>query len=70
MTENCQAQWVATDEQIETIIIPAMKNIAQECAGYGEKLQCPPAFIAVILRNIPYIFDEKPPEGESSYECY
>ena len=44
MTEECQARWEATEEQIETIIIPAMKNIAQQCAGYGEKLQCPPCF--------------------------
>jgi len=28
MTEECQARWEATEEQIETIIIPAMKNIA------------------------------------------
>jgi len=28
MTEECQARREATEEQIETIIIPAMKNIA------------------------------------------
>ena len=67
MTEECQAKWVATEEQIQSIIIPAMKNIAQQCAGYGEKLQCPPEFIAVMLRDIAYAFDEKPAEGESSY---
>ena len=27
MTEKCQARWEATEEQIETIIIPAMKNV-------------------------------------------
>ena len=46
-----------------------MKNIAQQCAGYGEKLQCPPAFIAVMLRDIADAFDEQPPEGESSCGC-
>tara|TARA_Y100001978_G_scaffold110183_1_gene98326 strand:- start:178 stop:390 length:213 start_codon:yes stop_codon:yes gene_type:complete len=69
MTEECQAKWVATEEQIETIIIPAMKKIAQQCAGYGEKLQCPPAFIAVMLRDIADAFDEKPSEGEGSCGC-
>jgi len=29
MTEECQARWEATEEQIKSIIIPAMKNIAQ-----------------------------------------
>ena len=69
MTEECQARWEATEEQIETIILPAMKNIAQQCAGYGEKLQCPPAFIVVMLRDIEDVFDEKPAEGESSCRC-
>ena len=69
MTEECQAKWVATEEQIETIIIPAMKNIAQQCAGYGEKLQCPPAFIAVMLRDIADAFEEQPVEGKSDCEC-
>ena len=66
MTEECQARWEATEDQIESIIIPAMKNIAQQCAGYGEKLQCPPAFIAVMLGDIADAFDEKPAEGEKS----
>ena len=69
MTEECQAKWVAIEEQIQSIIIPAMKNIAQQCAGYGEKLQWAPAFIAVMLRDIAYAFDEKPAEGESSFGC-
>ena len=69
MTEECQASWEATEEQIESIIIPAMKKIAQQCAGYGEKVQCPPAFIAVMLRDIADAFDEKQAEGESSCGC-
>ena len=69
MTEECQARWEATEEQIESIIIPAMKNIAQQCAGYGEKLQCPPAFIAVMLRDIADAFDEQPPESVCSCDC-
>ena len=69
MSEKKQVRWEATEEQIESIIIPAMKNIAQQCAGYGEKLQCPPAFIAVMLRDIADAFDEKPSEGEGSCGC-
>ena len=69
MTEECQAKWVATEEQIETIIIPAMKNIAQHCAGYGEQLQCPPAFIAVMLRDIADAFDNPAPENNSDCSC-
>ena len=46
-----------------------MKNIAQQCAGYGDKLQCPREFIAVMLRDIANAFDEQPKEGENSCEC-
>ena len=69
MTERSEVKWEATEEQIETIIIPAMKDIAMQCAGYGEKLQCPPGFIAVMLRDIADAFDEEATEGESSCEC-
>ena len=69
MTEECQERWEATEEQIESIIIPAMKNIAQQCAGYGGKLQCPHSFIAVMLRDIADAFDEKPAEVESICGC-
>ena len=37
---------------------------------YGEKLRCPPEFIAVMLRDIADAFDEQPKEGESSCECF
>ena len=69
MSEHCQEKWVATDEQIETIIIPAMKNIAQQCAGYGEKLKCPPEFIAVMLRDVADAFENSEPEGDSNCSC-
>ena len=69
MSENCPAMWVATEEQIQSIIIPAMKNIAQQCAGYGEKLQCPPEFIAVMLRDVADAFENPAPEGEGSCDC-
>ena len=49
----------ATEEKkIETIIIPAIKKIAQQCAGYGEKLQGPPGIVALMLRDITYAFDK------------
>ena len=69
MTEECQARWETTEEQIESIIIPAMKNILKQYAGYWEKLLYTPVVIAVMLRDIADAFDEQPPEGESSCGC-
>ena len=62
-------EWKATEEQIETIIIPAMKNIAQQCANYGEKLQCPSGFIALMLRDIADAFDEQQQPEEEGSSC-
>ena len=69
MPEKSQVRWEATEEQIETIIIPAMKNIAQQCAGYGEKLQCPPAFIAVMLRDIADALISSHPSSNKDCSC-
>ena len=69
MNKNCQVSWKASEEQIENIIIPTMKKIAEQCAGCGEKLQCPPEFIAVMLRDIADAFEEQTLEGENNCGC-
>ena len=52
MTEKCETKWSPTEDQIDKIIIPAMQGTAQQYAGYAKELQCPPAFIALMLRDI------------------
>ena len=69
MTDKRKGTWQPTDQQVDKIILPAMQGIAQQCAGYINELQCPPEFIAVMLRDVAYAFDDQPPEGKSSYEC-
>ncbi len=69
MTEKCQLNWQPTEDQVDKIIIPAMQNLAQQCADYAKDLQCPPGFISVMLRDIADAFEEQAPEGESSCDC-
>ena len=69
MTEKCEVKWQATEYQIDNIIIPAMQGIAQQCVDYSKELQCPPEFIAVMLRDIADAFDNQQSEGESRCEC-
>ena len=45
-----------------------MRNIAQQCAGYGEKHQCPTGFNAVLLRDVADTFDEQTLEDERGCE--
>ena len=58
MTEKCLTNWSPTEDQIDNIIIPAMQGTAQQYAKYASELQCPPAFIALMLRDIADIFEE------------
>ena len=46
-----------------------MQGIARQCAAYINELQCPPEFIAVMLRDIADAFETPLSEGESDCEC-
>ena len=69
MADKCQATWKPTEEQVDKIILPAMQGIAQQCASHINELQCPPEFIALMLRDIADAFENPAPEGESSCDC-
>tara|TARA_Y100001968_G_scaffold227124_1_gene209839 strand:- start:449 stop:661 length:213 start_codon:yes stop_codon:yes gene_type:complete len=69
MTEECEAKWSPTEEQIDKIIIPAMQGTAQQYAVYANELQCPPEFIALMLRDIADTFEENALKGENTCEC-
>ncbi len=59
-----------TDEQVDKIILPAMQEIAKQCAGYINELQSPPEFIAFILKDVVDAFQKPEPEGDSGCSCY
>ena len=69
MTDKSKETWQPTDEQVDKIILPAMQEIAQQCAGYINELQCPPEFIAVMLRDVADAFENPSPEGDSDCSC-
>ena len=69
MNENCQIAWQPTQEQVDKIILPAMQDVAQQCVGYINELQCPPEFVAVMLRDIADAFESPVTEGDSDCSC-
>ncbi len=69
MTDKSKETWQPTDEQVDKIILPAMQGIAHQCAGYINELQCPPQFIAVMLRDVADAFENPTPEGDSDCSC-
>ena len=69
MNDNCQATWKPTEEQVDKIILPAMQGIGQQCAVYINELQCPPEFIALMLRDIADAFENQSSEANSDSDC-
>ena len=69
MTEQCEVKWSPSQDQIDNIIIPAMQSTAQQYADYANELQCPPAFIALMLRDVADAFEENGPKIENSCGC-
>ena len=69
MTEQCEGTWSPSQEQIDNIIIPAIHSTAQQYADYASELQCPPEFIALMLRDVADAFEENGPKVEDSCGC-
>mgnify|MGYP001284188942 FL=1 len=69
MTEKGETKWAPTEDQINKIIIPAMQGTAQQYARYASELQCPPEFIALMLRDIADTFEENVLTDERSCDC-
>ena len=49
MTEKCETKWSPTEYQIDNIINLVMQGTAQQYSKYASELQCPPAFIALMI---------------------
>ena len=69
MADKCQVTWKPTEEPVDKMILPAMQEIAQQCASHINELQCSRWFIALMLRDITDVFENPAPEGESSCDC-
>ena len=69
MTGKFETKWSPTKDQIDNSIIPAMQGTAQQYAEYASELQCPPAFIALMLRDIADTFEENALIGDNGCDC-
>ena len=69
MTDKSKETWQPIDEQVDKIILPAMQGIARQYAGYLNELQCPPEFIAVMLRDVADAFENPALKDDSDCSC-
>ena len=69
MTEEFERKWSPTEYQIDNVIIPAMQSTVQQYSSYANELQCPPEFIALMLRDIADTFEENASAPEKGCDC-
>ncbi len=69
MTDSCEAIWKPTQNQIDDLIIPAYTEMAKKSVEYIAKFQCPPGYVAEMLRDIADALESSHPESESDCSC-
>ena len=49
MSDNCELKWQPTQEQLDSMILPAYTEMAKQSVAYVNKFRCPPEYVADIV---------------------
>ena len=63
-------RWEPTKLQIDEIILPAYTNLSKSCAAYIRELECPPQYIADMLRDLADAIMTSYPEVKDNNSIY
>ena len=69
MTNTSKAEWKPTQEQIDKQILPAYTEMAKKSVNYINQFQCPPEYVADMLRDIADALISVHPESENECSC-
>ncbi len=69
MTSTRKAKWETTPEQIDNQILPAYNEIAKQSVHLINEFQCPPEYVADMLRDIADALISAHPESENKCSC-
>ena len=69
MSDKCEQKWEPTQEQIDNLILPAYTEIAKKSVKYINDFQCPPEYVADMLRDIADALISVHPESENECTC-
>ena len=69
MTNTCKAEWEPTQEQIDNQILPAYTEMAKQSVQLINEFQCPPEYVADMLRDIADALISAHPESEINCSC-
>ena len=69
MSEHCELKWQPIKKQLDSMILPAYKEMAKQSVAYLNKFGCPPEYVADILRDIADVLTSVHPQSESDCSC-
>ena len=69
MTNTRKAKWEPTQEQIDNQILPAYTQMAKQSVQFINEFQCPPEYVADMLRDIADALISAHPESENKCSC-
>ena len=69
MTNTFKVKWEPTQEQIDNQILPAYSEMAKQSVHLINELQCPPEYVADMLRNIEDALISAHPESKNKCSC-
>ena len=69
MSEKCEVTWTPSKEQIDNLILPAYTDIAKKSVQYIEELECPPEYVANMLRDIADALISSHPMSNKDCSC-
>ena len=62
-------KWHPTKEQLDEMILPAYNEITKMSVSFINKLECPPEFVADMLRDVAEAIISSHPESNKSCSC-
>ena len=69
MINTFRAKWEPTQEQIDNQILPAYTEMAKQSVRFINEFQCPPQYVADMLRDIADALTSAHPEAENECSC-
>ncbi len=68
MSSN-QLNWNPTQEQLDNVILPAYTEITKLSVSFINKLECPPQYVADMLRDVAEAIISSHPESNKNCTC-
>ena len=69
MSKKNTPKWEPTKEQIDNQILPAYQDLAKKSVEYISKFDCPPEYVADMLRDIADALISSHPDSEEDCSC-